>query len=82
MSEQKSTGAGKGDTPRVVNKKVWDKNYDSINWNHKKYLKCNDCKKEKEDVEKTFCPFADDVHGEKVPTTLCRDCYLNRCDEI
>jgi hypothetical protein len=82
MSENKSTGAGKGDAPRPVSKKRWDENYDAINWNHKKKLKCDDCKQEKNDVEQTFCPFAEEIHNEKVAVKLCKDCYLNRCDEI
>jgi len=32
MSEQKSTGAGKGDKPRPTDKKTWDKNFDAIKW--------------------------------------------------
>lgn len=36
-----SEGAGKGDTPRPVNKKVYDKNFESIKWPSKN-------KKEKE----------------------------------
>jgi|GEM_PF-2864091 len=82
MSENKSTGAGKGDSPRPVSKKKWDANYDSINWNHKKELKCDDCKKQKSDVEETFCPFEEEINDNKVAVKLCRDCYLNRCDEI
>jgi hypothetical protein len=36
MSENKSTGAGKGDKARPVDKKKWDDNYDSIDWGKKK----------------------------------------------
>jgi hypothetical protein len=82
MSENKSTGAGKGDSPRPVSKKKWDANYDSINWNHKKKLKCDDCGKTAADVEQTFCPFDEEILNKKTPLKLCRDCYLNRCDEI
>jgi hypothetical protein len=82
MSENKSIGAGKGDSPRPVSKKKWDQNYDLINWNHKKKLKCDDCKKQKSDVEETFCPFEEEINDNKVAVKLCRDCYLNRCDEI
>ena len=57
MSENKPTGAGKGDSPRPVSKKRWDENFDSIKWNHKKQLKCDDCEKTSDDVEDTFCPF-------------------------
>jgi len=32
MSEQKSTGAGKGDKLRPTDKKKWDANFDSIKW--------------------------------------------------
>ena len=39
----KSNGAGKGDKPRPVNKKVYNSNYDNINWGSKKD------KKEKKD---------------------------------
>jgi hypothetical protein len=78
MSENKSTGAGKGDALRPMSKKKWDENYDSIKWNHKKYLKCDDCKKQKEDVEETICPYMQKIESKKVPVKLCKDCYLNR----
>ena len=35
MSESKHQN-GKGDTPRPVNKRIWDKNFDDIDWGHKK----------------------------------------------
>jgi hypothetical protein len=36
MSENKSTGAGKGDKARPVDKKRWDDNYDAIDWSKNK----------------------------------------------
>lgn len=29
------SGAGKGDSPRPINKKIYDSNYSKINWNIK-----------------------------------------------
>ena len=81
MSDNKSTGAGKGDKLRPMSKKVWDTNYDAINWSKKK-LKCDVCNKQKDDVEQTFCPFEEEVMDKKVPMKLCKNCYLDRCDEI
>lgn len=80
-NNNQSTGAGKGDSPRPVNKRQWDENYDSINWGKKK-LQCDDCLEEKDDVENTFCPFSEEIHNEKIEVKLCKMCYLNRCEEI
>jgi len=49
MMEKKIMGAGKGSNPRKVNKKVYDQNFDEINWKSKKDLKTNI---EKEEMEK------------------------------
>jgi hypothetical protein len=35
----KSNNAGKGDQPRPVNKKIYNSNYDKINWCEKKNKK-------------------------------------------
>ncbi len=35
-NSENNTQAGKGDSPRPVNKYKWDKNYDSIDWGRPK----------------------------------------------
>jgi hypothetical protein len=82
MSDNKSTGAGKGDSPRLVSKKKWDENYDSIKWNHKKELTCDECGIKSLDVWDTCCPFDEQVLNKKTPVHLCENCYLDRQDQI
>jgi len=36
MFIMKSNNAGKGDQPRPVNKKIYNSNFDKINWGEKK----------------------------------------------
>lgn len=43
---------------------------------------CDDCKKDKEDVHETTCPFTAEIEGKEEEATLCDDCYGLRCDEI
>jgi hypothetical protein len=45
-------------------------------------LKCDDCEKEDETVQDTFCPFAADINNEEVQANLCPDCYHERCMDI
>lgn len=45
-------------------------------------MECEDCKLVKDDVEETTCPFADEIYDTKIPATLCRDCYHERCMDI
>lgn len=42
---------------------------------------CDDCKREKPDVEETVCPFAKEIHEEDVPVKLCVHCYEERMHE-
>ena len=39
MNELPLEGAGKGDTPRYVNKEKFNKNHSNINWNSKRKKK-------------------------------------------
>jgi len=46
-----------------------------------KYTKCHEC------GEIKLCkyvpdPFLEEIYGDKVPRWLCKDCYLQACDEI
>lgn len=43
---------------------------------------CQDCKKAKEDVRDTTCPFAHEIHDSIVNITVCGDCYYERCMDI
>jgi len=43
---------------------------------------CDDCKKERDDVRDTFCPYADEIAGEKIAMKLCNDCYQERSMDI
>jgi len=47
-------------------------------------LQCQDCGRTDEEVEVTegFCPYMEDIYGEQVPVTLCKDCYWERCQDI
>jgi len=45
-------------------------------------MKCDDCYKDKEDVKKTTCPYAEEIADEKVECDLCDDCYYERCMDI
>ena len=47
-----------------------------------KYLKCEDCGKENDDVEETYCPFAEEIYNENIRVTICKDCYHERCMDI
>lgn len=51
-------------------------------FNDEKYLKCEDCGVEGPTVKKTFCPYAEDVHGKKIEVVLCDDCYTQRVQDI
>jgi hypothetical protein len=43
---------------------------------------CQDCKRTDVIVEKTICPFMDEIHGKEVTVYLCESCYHERCMEI
>jgi hypothetical protein len=45
-------------------------------------MKCEDCGKEKPDVKETICPYAEEICEEKIPATLCDDCYGERLMDI
>ncbi len=45
-------------------------------------LVCDDCKQSKPDVKETFCPYSEEINDEKVPVTLCDNCYYERCMAI
>jgi|APGre2960657404_1045060.scaffolds.fasta_scaffold12787_4 hypothetical protein len=40
-------GAGKGDKPRPIDKKVYDSNFDNINWNKLEYREDREIKTKK-----------------------------------
>lgn len=46
------------------------------------YAKCDDCGKQKKDVEETLCPFALEIHEEEVYAMLCDDCGHERAQDI
>ncbi len=43
---------------------------------------CDDCGKDKEDVTKVNCPYAEEIHNEIIECALCDECYHERCMEI
>jgi len=43
---------------------------------------CDDCKKEKEDVKDTTCPYSEDIYDEMIGVKLCDDCYHERAMDI
>ena len=43
---------------------------------------CEDCGKDKDDVEETFCPFAQEIWDEDVEIVVCGDCYKERAMDI
>ena len=45
-------------------------------------MTCDDCDKESEDVSECYCPFAEEIHDEKVSCKLCNDCYHERLIDI
>ena len=45
-------------------------------------LTCDDCKETALDVKETTCPYAEDIHAERIDVKLCDNCYELRCDEI
>ncbi len=44
-------------------------------------MECDDCGTT-EDVERTTCPFAEEIHGDEVEVDLCSACYHERCMDI
>lgn len=48
----------------------------------KELMRCDDCGKEKEDAEETFCPLQLEINDDRVPCVLCNDCYRERCADI
>jgi hypothetical protein len=46
------------------------------------WLECDDCKKTKEDVVETTCPYAEEINGSISECKLCDDCYHERCMDI
>ena len=45
-------------------------------------LVCDDCRKEKDDVHETICPFVEEIFGDVENCTLCSDCEYNRAMDI
>jgi len=41
-------------------------------------LECEDCGKISEDVERTNCPYAREIHDENKEITVCEDCKHER----
>jgi len=48
-------------------------------------MECEDCgvgESEDSSVKETTCPFADEINGSVINTTLCCECYSQRCMAI
>lgn len=45
-------------------------------------LRCDDCKERKEDVEKTFCPYSEEINETQIEAYLCNECYKKRIEDI
>ena len=45
-------------------------------------MKCDDYYEDKEDTKETICPYAEEIHEEKIECKLCDDCYYERCMDI
>lgn len=43
----------------------------------KKPLKCQDCGTT-EGVERTLCPYADEIHNQQIKIKVCKRCYRER----
>jgi hypothetical protein len=48
----------------------------------KKTLVCDDCGKSTPDVQKTTCPYAEEINDEVVNICVCDDCYQERAWDI
>ncbi len=44
-------------------------------------MECDDCGTT-EDVERTTCPFAEEIYEDEVEVDLCPACYHERCMDI
>lgn len=53
-----------------------------IEFMKKLFLRCQDCKQEKDDVHDTFCPYESEIYDNSVPITVCQDCYDERSYEV
>ena len=42
------------------------------------WLECEDCHCKGADVEKTTCPYTEEILNKVVPATLCKKCYHER----
>lgn len=49
MTTVNGEGAGKGDKPRPVDKKVYDKNFEAIDWHRPAQPKQTECPKQQQD---------------------------------
>tara|TARA_Y100000310_G_scaffold345432_1_gene464961 strand:- start:3082 stop:3282 length:201 start_codon:yes stop_codon:yes gene_type:complete len=47
----------------------------------KKYLKCDDCGKQKKSVKRTVDPYGEELYGSKKKMNLCGKCYTARVEE-
>ena len=49
-------------------------------------ISCEDCgirsDETKDEILKTNCPYADEIHGRQVPITVCESCYRERSWDI
>ena len=57
--------------------KLIQSTHDPDNW-----LVCEDCGKRSPDVSHTTCPYAEEIHNQSIPVTICDDCYRESCWDI
>lgn len=44
-------------------------------------MNCDDCGKDKEDVQETACPYGEEINNSVTECSLCDGCYHERCME-
>lgn len=50
--------------------------------NKEESLKCDDCGLISDTVEKTICPYEEEIYNVEQSTILCPSCYSERCADI
>ena len=50
--------------------------------NAPEHLTCQDCGHTGDDVERGYCPYAQEIHGEDEPVVLCPECYHQRAMDV
>lgn len=50
--------------------------------NKEESLKCDDCGLVSDTVEKTICPYAEDIYNVEQRAILCPSCYSERAADI